>query len=125
MLYCLSSFVDPVRDSFQDTLRLRPTIDLTDIILCLLKFVSQRWRCNVDATGPRLDTTPKKAIAELESRLCMKEPDVALALGISQRSLHRWSSGESHPQRASRTNLARLVALSEHLQEAFGEDADE
>lgn len=79
----------------------------------------------MDTTEPRLDTTPKKAIAELESRLCMKEPDVALALGISQRSLHRWSSGESHPQRASRTNLARLVALLEHLQETFGEDADE
>jgi transcriptional regulator with XRE-family HTH domain len=79
----------------------------------------------VDATQPRLNITPEKAIAELGSRLSVSDSDVALALGISPRSLRRWSSGESHPQRESRTNLARLVALSERLEEAFGENADE
>lgn len=79
----------------------------------------------MDATRPRLNITPEKAIAELESRLSMRDSDVALALGISPRSLRRWGSGESHPQRDSRANLARLVALSEHLEETFGEDADE
>lgn len=79
----------------------------------------------MDATEPRLNTTPERAIAELESRLTMRESDIALALGISPRSLHRWSSGESHPQRGSRKNLARLLALAERLEEAFGENADE
>lgn len=79
----------------------------------------------MDATEPRLNTTPEKAIAELESRFPLGEPEIALALGISTRSLHRWSSGQSHPQRESRTNLARLLALAEHLEEVFGEDASE
>lgn len=76
-------------------------------------------------TTPRLYTTPERAIAELELRLSMGEQDIARALGISARSLHRWGSGESHPQRGSRTNLARLLALSEHLEEAFGDEAEE
>lgn len=75
----------------------------------------------MDTAEPRLYTTPDRAIAELESRLSLEAADIALALGISTRSLHRWVSGESHPQRESRTNLARLLALSEHLEEAFGE----
>lgn len=79
----------------------------------------------MDATEPRLNTTPKKAIAALESTLSMDEPEIALALGISTRSLHRWSSGESHPQRDSRTHLARLLALAEHLEEIFGDNASE
>lgn len=79
----------------------------------------------MDATEPRLNTTPEKAIAELESRLNVSESDIALTLGISPRSLHRWSLGESHPQRESRANLARLLALADHLEEAFGEEANE
>ena len=79
----------------------------------------------MDVTEPRLNVTPEKAIAELASRLSIKDSDIALALGISPRSLDRWSSGESHPQRESRTNLARLLALSEHMEEAFGESIDE
>jgi putative toxin-antitoxin system antitoxin component (TIGR02293 family) len=79
----------------------------------------------MDATRTRLDTTPERAIAGLENSLDITEADIALALGISVRSLRRWGSGESHPQRESRTRLARLVALAGHLEEAFGEDADE
>ena len=79
----------------------------------------------MDVTEPRLNTTPERAIAELESRLSISESDIALALGISLRSLNRWSSGESHPQRESRANLARLLALTVHLKEDFGEGADE
>lgn len=79
----------------------------------------------MDTTKLRLDITPEKAIAELESRLSIGESEIALALGISTRSLRRWSLGESHPQRESRTHLARLLALSERLEEVFGEDADE
>lgn len=79
----------------------------------------------MDTAEPRLNTTPEKAIAELESRLSIGESEIALALGISARSLNRWSSGESYPQRESRAHLARLLALSERLEEVFGEDADE
>lgn len=79
----------------------------------------------MDATESRLNTTPEKAIASLKSKLSLGEPEIALALGISTRSLHRWSSGESHPQRESRTHLARLVALAEHLEETFGKNACE
>lgn len=79
----------------------------------------------MDVTEFRLDTTPEKAIAGLESSLGASESDIALALGISPRSLRRWSSGESHPQRGSRKNLARLLALAGHLEEAFGKNARE
>lgn len=77
------------------------------------------------ATEPRLNTTPEKAIAELETRLAVEEWEVALALGISTRSLNRWRSGEAHPQRESRMRLARLLTLAEYLEEAFGENANE
>lgn len=79
----------------------------------------------MDATEPRLNTTPEKAIAELETRLGIEEREIALALGISTRSLNRWSSGETHPQRESRMRLARLLTLAERLEEAFGENANE
>lgn len=79
----------------------------------------------MDATESRLNTTPEQAIASLESKLSLREPEIALALGISTRSLHRWSSGDSHSRRESRTHLARLLALAEHLEETFGEDASE
>lgn len=79
----------------------------------------------MDATEPRLNTTPEQAIARLESSLALRESEIALALGISTRSLHRWSSGQSHPQRESRTHLAQLLALVEHLEEIFGENASE
>lgn len=78
----------------------------------------------MNATELRLNTTPERAVAELESRLAVRELDIALALGISLRSLRRWSTGESYPQREYRANLARLLALAERLEEAFGEDAD-
>lgn len=79
----------------------------------------------MDATEPRLNTTPEKAVARLGSSLALREPEIALALGISARSLHRWSSGQSHPQRESRAHLARLLALAERLEETFGENASE
>ena len=79
----------------------------------------------MDATQPRLDTTPERAVAGLENSLDMTEADIALALDISVKSLRRWSSGESHPQRESRAKLARLVALAGHIEEAFGDNADE
>lgn len=79
----------------------------------------------MDATQLRLDTTPEQAIARLESGLGLTGPEIALALGVSTRSLHRWSSGHAHPQHESRAHLARLLALAEHLEEAFGENAGE
>ena len=79
----------------------------------------------MDTTEPTLSTTPEKAIAQLETRLAIEEWEIALALGISTRSLSRWSSGETHPQRESRMRLARLLTLAEYLEEAFGENANE
>lgn len=79
----------------------------------------------MDTTEPRLNTTPERAITGLESRLSLGESEIALALGVTTRSLHRWSSGESHPQRESRGHLARLVALGERLEKTFGENAGE
>lgn len=76
----------------------------------------------MEATELRLDTTPERAIAKLESVLDMGEVEIAAALGASPRSLRRWGSGESHPQRGSRARLARLVALTERLEETFGEN---
>ena len=79
----------------------------------------------MDATEPRLSTTPEEAIARLESGLTLREPEIALALGISARSLRRWISGQSHPQRESRARLARLVALAGRLEETLGKSAGE
>lgn len=73
----------------------------------------------MDATEPTLDISPGRAIVRLEDELGLTEPEIAGALGASQRTLERWRSGESHPQRAARLRLTQLLALARRLEETF------
>lgn len=79
----------------------------------------------MDVTEPRLDISPERAILRLEDELGLSEADLAGALEVSQRTLERWRSGASHPQRAGRLRLAELLVLARRLEETFGEGGAE
>ena len=69
-----------------------------------------------------IDITPRQAIEQLEKDLGLTSDDLAHALSVSRRTLERWRSGESYPQRDSREKLAELVELidlNNYFQEAF------
>jgi transcriptional regulator with XRE-family HTH domain len=66
-----------------------------------------------------LDTTPRQAIERLEQDLGLTPQDLCGALGITRRTLERWRSGESYPQKESRERLTELVELNDALQESF------
>lgn len=87
-------------------------------ILLPTDFVSQNGG-GVDVTESRLDISPERAILRLEDELGLSEADLAGALEVSQRTLERWRSGESHPQRAARLRLAGLLVLARRLEETF------
>ena len=76
----------------------------------------------MDTTEPRLDISPDRAILRLEDELGLSETEFAGALGTSQRTLERWRSGGSHPQRAARLRLAELLVLARRLEETFGKE---
>ena len=71
--------------------------------------------------GARLEITPREALERLASELGLSSKDVATALGIEQRTVDRWKTGETYPQREARGRLAALVALSESLRQAFAD----
>lgn len=70
-----------------------------------------------------IDITPRQAIEQLEQDLGLTPQDICGALNVTRRTLERWRSGESYPQRESREKLAELGELNEYFQEAF-EDGD-
>ena len=69
-----------------------------------------------------LDTTPRQAIERLEHDLGLTPADLCGALGITRRTLERWRSGESYPQKESRERLSELSDLNEYFQDAFIND---
>lgn len=70
-----------------------------------------------------LDTTPRQAIERLEHELGLTPADLCGALGITRRTLERWRSGESYPQKESRERLAELMELREGLEDVFTDQA--
>lgn len=66
-----------------------------------------------------IDITPRQAIEQLEQDLGLTPQDICGALNVTRRTLERWRSGESYPQRESREKLAELGELNEYFQEAF------
>lgn len=73
--------------------------------------------------GSGLEMTPGRAVERLEESLGLTRVELAAALGASPRTLERWRSQETHPQRGARRRLAELVGLEEHLSETFGGSA--
>ena len=67
----------------------------------------------------QLEMTPRQAINQLESDLGLTSKDLVGALSVDRRTLDRWLSGETYPQREARRRLVDLLALDRRLCEAF------
>lgn len=70
-----------------------------------------------------LEVTPAQAVEQLERDFDLSRSELAGALGASPRTVERWRTGETHPQRGTRRRLAALIALDRRLRETF-EDAE-
>ena len=55
----------------------------------------------------------------LEADLGLPSKDLADALSVDRKTLDRWVTGETYPQREARRRLVELLALSQRLCEAF------
>ena len=58
-------------------------------------------------------------IERLVAALGLSAGELAQALGVNTRSIERWRTGETHPQRDARQRLGELEALVEHLEQTF------
>jgi transcriptional regulator with XRE-family HTH domain len=59
------------------------------------------------------------ALDQLEEDLGLDADELAGALAVSARSLERWRSGETYPQREARRRLETLIELNARLREMF------
>src|SRR5262249_45361040 len=80
------------------------------------------WR-PIMASAPKLTIMPGEVVRIWKDELGLSDRDLRGALDTDQRTLGRWISGESIPQRDSRSRLAALMHLYERLTETF-EDTD-
>ncbi len=66
-----------------------------------------------------LNLTASQAVEQLERDLGLDADELAEALDVSARSVERWRTGETYPQRDARERLATLLELDQRLQETF------
>lgn len=71
------------------------------------------------APSPTLGMTPAQAVSLLEVDLGLSMKDLEAVLDAEARTIGRWVSEQSYPQRESRRRLAALIALHRHLSEMF------
>jgi transcriptional regulator with XRE-family HTH domain len=62
---------------------------------------------------------PRQAVQQLEADLGLTAKDLTGALSVDRKTLDRWVSGETYPQREARKRLIGLLALRDHLRESF------
>ena len=67
----------------------------------------------------QLDITPRQAIRQLESDLGLTAKDLTGALDIDRKTLDRWVSGATYPQRDARRRLVAMLTLRDRLRESF------
>ena len=67
----------------------------------------------------QLEMAPRQAVSLLEADLGLSATDLTGALSIDRKTLGRWVSGETYPQREARRRLIALLGLRDHLAENF------
>ena len=67
----------------------------------------------------QLEMAPRQAIQLLEADLGLSAKDLTGALSVDRKTLDRWVSSETYPQREARKRLIALLALRDHLAESF------
>jgi len=70
-----------------------------------------------------LQLTPDQAVVRLSRDLGFSTATLAQATGTSPRTVERWRTGETLPQRDARRRLATLLALEARLRETFDSPA--
>lgn len=66
-----------------------------------------------------LQLTPDQAVVRLSRDLGFSTATLARATGTSPRTVERWRTGATWPQRDARRRLAALLALDRRLRETF------
>ncbi len=66
-----------------------------------------------------LNMSVGQALEQLELDLGLDNDDLAGALDVTTRSLDRWRTGETYPQRDARQRLGTLLELDQRLQDTF------
>jgi putative toxin-antitoxin system antitoxin component (TIGR02293 family) len=75
-------------------------------------------------TSTRLDRLPAQAVERIETVLGLTPRELAFVMDTDLRTVDRWRTNDTHPQRGARSRLAELVVLSDSLAEVFGDDLD-
>src|SRR5437764_373311 len=68
--------------------------------------------------------TPQQAVKLLDSELGLSTDDIAGALATDPRTIERWRSGGTYPQRDARRRLASLLQLRLRLLDTFRTPSD-
>ena len=63
-----------------------------------------------------------RLVTHFEQDLGMTPAELASALSVSARTINRWRTGETLPQKAARTKLGELVELRDHLYRTFEDE---
>jgi hypothetical protein len=68
-----------------------------------------------------LEVPPSSVVALAEQTLGLSSAELAQALGVTERTVARWSAG-LHPQVETRGRLIDLLGLIRHLRDTFDDD---
>jgi transcriptional regulator with XRE-family HTH domain len=71
----------------------------------------------------RIEDATDRLLGRVERELGLTAAELAGALGVSQRTVGRWRTGATLPQRAARDRLAELSDLNRRLHETFADEA--
>ncbi len=69
--------------------------------------------------GSALQVAPGQVLNLLRDDLGIEDKDLRVVFDVEQRSVEKWRSGESLPQKETRRRLNELAALHEHLGQTF------
>lgn len=69
--------------------------------------------------GTALQLAPGHILRLLVDDLGIEEKDLRVIFDVEQRSIEKWMSGETLPQKETRRRLNELAALHEHLGQTF------
>jgi transcriptional regulator with XRE-family HTH domain len=73
----------------------------------------------------RIEEATDRLLTRVERELGLTPAELAGALGVSPRTVSRWRTGETLPQRAARAKLAEVAELNYRLHETFEDEAVE
>ncbi len=66
-----------------------------------------------------LDVVPSQALEILQRDLGLSTDELARALQVNPRTIERWRTGDSYPQREARQRLKALGDVHRHLGQTF------